>query len=136
MVKFNETSLPEKEGFYSYSNLNMKDITGANYMHAKRVCKGFQIKNLCEYLDLYLKSYMLLLADIFENFRKMCLEIYHLDPANFFSAPGLAWQAVLKKMEGKLELLTDIDMLLMVEKELGEEYVIQFIDIQKLIINI
>ena len=136
MVKFNETSLPEKEGFYSYSNLNMKDITGANYIHAKRVCKGFQIKNLCEYLDLYLKSYMLLLADIFENFRKMCLEIYHLDPANFFSAPGLAWQAVFKKMEGKLELLTDIDMLLMVEKELGEEYVIQFIDIQKLIINI
>ena len=73
---------------------------------------------------------------IFSKTSEKCVEIYHLDPANFVSAPGLAWQAVLKKMEGKLELLTDIDMLLMVEKELGEEYVIQFIDIQKLIINI
>ena len=56
------------------------------------------------------------MADVFENFRKMCLKIYQLDPAKFFSAPGLAWQAALKKTEVKLELLTDIDMLLMIEK--------------------
>ena len=85
-------------------------------MDGKRVCKDFEIKNVGEYHDLYLKSDTLLLADVFENFRKMCLKIYQLDPAKFFSAPGLAWQAALKKTEVKLELLTDTDMLLMVEK--------------------
>ena len=65
--------------------------------HVKRVCKDFEIKNLGEYHDLYLKIYTLLLADFFENFRKMCLKIYHLDPGKFLSAPGLAWQGALKK---------------------------------------
>ena len=68
--KFNETTLPEKEEFYS--NLNMEDITDADYVHGKRVCKDFEIKNSGEYHDLYLKSDTLLLADVFENFRKMC----------------------------------------------------------------
>ena len=86
--KFNETTLPEKEEFYS--NLNMEDITDADYMHVKRVCKGLEIKNLGEYYDLYLKNDTLLLADVFENFRKICLKIYHLDPAKFLSPPGLA----------------------------------------------
>ena len=112
--KFNETLLPEKEDFYS--NLNMEDITDADYAHAKIVCKDFEIKNLGEYHDLYVQSNTLLLADVFENFRNMCLEIYELDPAKFLSAPGLAWQAALKKTKVKLDLLTDIDMLLMVEK--------------------
>ena len=85
-------------------------------MDGKRVCKDFEIKNVGEYHDLYLKSDTLLLADVFENFRKTCLKIYQLDPAKFLSAPGLAWQAALKKTEVKLELLTDTDMLLMVEK--------------------
>ena len=93
--KFNERTLPEKEEFYS--NLNMEDITDADYMHAKRVCKGFEIKKLGEYHDLYLKSDTLLLPDVFENFRKMCLKIYHLDPVKFLSVPGLAWQTALKK---------------------------------------
>ena len=110
--KINETPLPEKEEFYS----NFEDVTDADYMHAKRVCQDFEIKNLGEYHDLYLKSDTLILADVFKNFGKMCLKIYHLDPVNFLSAPGLAWQATLKKIEVKLELLTDIDMLLMVEK--------------------
>ena len=79
-----EASLPEKEEFYS--NLNVKD-----YMHAKRVFKDFEIKNLGEYHDLYLKIDTLLLADVFKNFRKMCLKIYYLDPVKFLSAPG--WQA-------------------------------------------
>ena len=107
-------TLPEKEDFYSH--LNMEDITDADYAHAKRVCKDFEIKNLGEYHDLYVQSNTLLLADVFENFRNMCLEIYELDPAKFLSAPGLAWQAALKKTKVKLDLLTDIDMLLMVEK--------------------
>ena len=94
----------------------MEDITDTDYMHAKRACKDFEIKKLCEYHDFYLKSDALLLADVFENFRKICLKIYHLDHIKFFLAPGLAWQAPLKKAEVKLELLTDIDMVLMVEK--------------------
>ena len=86
-VKFNETSLPEKEDIYSH--LNMEDITDADYAHAKRVCKGFVIKNLGEHHDLSVQSDTLLLADVFENFRIMCLKIYELDPAKFISAPGL-----------------------------------------------
>ena len=73
-----------------YSNLNMEDITDADYMHATRVWKEFQIKNFDEYHDLYLKSDTLLLADVFENFRKMCLNIYHLGPVIFPSGLGLA----------------------------------------------
>ena len=65
---------------------------------------------------MYVQSDTLLLADVFENFRNMCIKVYELDPAHFLSAPGLAWQACLKKTEVKLELLTDADMLLMVEK--------------------
>ena len=72
--KFNETKLP------FYSNLNMEDITDVDYMHAKRVCKGFEIKDLGKYRDLYLKSDTLFLAYVFKNFRKICLETYHLDP--------------------------------------------------------
>ena len=101
-----------------YSNLNTEDITDAGYMHAKKVCYTIKIKNVDEYHDLYLKSDILLLTDVFENFRKMCLKIYHSDPAKFLSAPGLAWQVALKRSKVKLELLTDISMLLMVEKSI------------------
>ena len=113
LEKFNETSLPEEEDFCSH--LNMEDITDADYTHAKRVCKDFEIKHLGEYFDLYLQSNTLLLADVFENFPNMSLKIFELDPAKFLSASGLAWQAPLKKTKVKLCLLTDIDMLLMVE---------------------
>ena len=81
--KINETSLHEKEDFYS--NLNMKDITDANYTQAKRFCKDFEIKNLGEYHDLYVQGDTLLLADVFENFRNLCLKIYELDPAKSLS---------------------------------------------------
>ena len=74
----------------------MEDITDADYMHTS-VFKDFEIKILGKYHESYLKSDTLLLADVFENFRKMCLQIYHLDPAKFLSASGLAWQAALKK---------------------------------------
>ena len=85
--KFNETSLTEKEDFYSH--LNMEDITDAHY--AKNVCKDFEIKNLEEYHDLYVQSNTLLLADVFENFINTCINIYGLDSAKFLTAPGLAW---------------------------------------------
>ena len=111
---FNETSLPEKEDFYSH--VNMEDITDADYAYAKRVCKNFEIENFGEYHDFYVQSDTLLLADVFENFRNICLELNERDPAKFLSAPGLAWQAALKKTEVKLDFLIDIDMLLMVEK--------------------
>ena len=87
--KFNEIILPEKAEFYS--KLSMEDITNADYIHAKRVCKDFEIKNLGEYHDLYLKNDILLFVDIFENFRKMCLKIYQIDPVKFISATGLKW---------------------------------------------
>ena len=91
----------------------------------KRVCKDFEIKISGEYHDCYVQSDTLLLADVFdnllrtllfENFRNMCLEIYELYLAKFFSAPGLMLQAALKRTKVKLDLLTDINMLLMVEK--------------------
>ena len=75
----------------------MEDITDADYAHTKRVYKDFGIKLLGEYRDLYVLSDTLLLADIFENFRNMCLEIYKLNPSKYLSAPGLAWQAALKR---------------------------------------
>ena len=82
----------------------------------KKVWEAFKIKNLGEYHNLYVQCDTLLLADVFENFRDKCIERYELDPAHFLSAPGLAWQACLKKTKVELELLIDIDMLLMVEK--------------------
>ena len=116
--KFNEASLREKEDFYSH--LNMEDITDADYAREKKVCKYFEIKNLREYQDLYVQSDILLLTDVFENFRNMYINIYELDPAKYLSASGLAWEAALKKIRVKLDILTDINMLLMVEKSIRE----------------
>ena len=112
--RFNETSLLNKESFYS--NLNMEDITDVDYRHANRVFKAFKLKDLGQYYDLYVQSDTIQLCDVYENFRNMCIKVYELDPAHILSAPGLAWQACLKKTEVELELLTDPDMLLMVEK--------------------
>ena len=97
--RFDETSLPDKEAFYS--KLNLEDITDEDYEHAQKV---FGIKNLAEYHDLYVQSDTLLLADVFENFADKCIEIYELDPAHFLSTSGLAWQACLKKTKVRLEL--------------------------------
>ena len=98
----------------------MKDITDADYAHAKKVCKDFEMKNLGEYHDLYVQIDTLLLVDAPKNFQNMCLKIYELDPVKFLPAPGLAWQTAFKKTKVKLDLLTDIDMLLMVEKGIRE----------------
>ena len=93
--KFNEKVLRDKESFYS--SLTMEDISKTDYMHANNVFKKFDMNNLGDYHDIYVRSDTLLLADIFENFRQSCLENYELDPAHFVSLPGLAWQACLKK---------------------------------------
>ena len=112
--RFDETSLPDKKPFYS--ELYLGDITDKDYRHAQKLFKEFKFKNLGDYHYLYLQSDTLLLPDVFENFKNKCIEIYELDPTHFLSAPGLAWQVCLKKTEVELELLTDIDMLLMIEK--------------------
>ena len=112
--KFNETSIPSKESFYS--NLTMENISETDYRHANNVFKTFKLNNLGDYHDLYVQSDTLLLADVFENFRKACIKTYELDPVHFISLPGLAWQACLKKTGVELELLTDYDMLLMIEE--------------------
>ena len=112
--KFNEISLPSKEDFHS--NLNMEDIDDIDYRHGNNVFKGFKLEHLGDYHDLYVQSDTLLLADVLENFSDMCMKEYEFDSAHFLSLPGLAWQACLKKTNIELELLTDYDMLLMVEE--------------------
>ena len=109
--------IPPKEAFYS--ELNLENITDKDYEHVKKVWETFEIKNLGEYHDLHVQCDTFLLADVFENFRNMCLNEYGLNPAHFLSAPGLAWQVCLKETKVELELLTNIDMLLMVEKGTG-----------------
>ena len=108
--RFNETSLPHKKAFYS--DLNLEDLSDKDYFHAQKVWKEFGIRNLGEYHELYVQTDTLLLSDVYEKFRDKCIEIYGLDPSYFLSAPGLAWQACLKKTKVKLELLTDANMLL------------------------
>ena len=109
--KFTESQLPPKKAFYS--NLDMPNVGDEDYEHSQKVWHTFNIKNLGEYHDLYLKTDVILLANVFEAFRDTCIEHYKLDPAHFYTSPGLAWKACLKKTEVKLELLTDLDMLLM-----------------------
>ena len=130
--KFEETGLPPKDAFYS--KLNMKGISDHDYEHAQQVWNIMEKKTLGCYHYTYLKIDVLLLADVLETFRNTCIKHYKLDPAHFYTAPGLAWQALLKTAAEyyehekrrkecelcpdafRLELLTDLDMLLMVGK--------------------
>ena len=114
--KFEETELPNKKEFFN--ELNNTAISDYEYQHARKVWDSFKIKNLGEYHDLYLKTDVLLLADVFENFRDECLKDYGLDPAHYFTSPGVSWDAALKKTKVELDLITDIDMLLFIEKGL------------------
>ena len=93
-----------------YSLLNDENISYDDYKHAKDVWNAFSMENMGEYHDLYLRSDVLLLADVFENFRVACLENYTLDPSHYVSTPGLSWDAMLKYTKVELELLTDVDM--------------------------
>ena len=112
--KLKETQLPSKEAFYS--RLNDEGISDENYAHAQEVWETFEMKNLEDYHKLYNKVDVLLLSDVFENFREICITNYNLDPAHYYTAPGLAWDAALKVTKVELELLSDMDMLLMVKK--------------------
>ena len=112
--KFSQTEVPAKEHFYSI--LNDQHITNDEYEHARKVWKTFKIKTMGEYHDLYLGSDVLLLTDVFENFRKTCLQYYKLDPCHYFTSPGLSWDTMLKMTNIKLELMTDIDMFQFIEK--------------------
>ena len=114
LEKLEETKLPPKEAFYS--RLNDGGISDEDYAHAQKVWKTFKMEYFKDYHELYNKVDVLLLADVFKNFRNICLENYELDPAHYYTAPGLAWDAALKVTDVNLELLSDIDMLLMVEK--------------------
>ena len=114
--KFNKTELPTKEEFYSI--LNDEHISDEDYCHAENVWNTFKLQTMGEYHDLYLKSDILLLADVFENFRKTCLQYYKLDPCHYFTSPGLSWDAMLKMTNIQLELMTDIDMFQLIEKGL------------------
>ena len=112
--RFDETSLPNKKAFYS--ELYLKDITDKDNTHAQKLFEELGLKNPGNYYDLYVQRDALLLADVFENLRNKCIEIYELDPAHFLSAPGLARQTSLQEKGVELESLTNTDMLLMVEK--------------------
>ena len=117
--KFDQTELPTKDQFYSI--LNDQHNTNDEYEHAKKVWKVFNIKTIGEYHDLFLKSDVLLLADVFESFRKTCLQYYKLDPCHYFTSPGLSWDAMLKMTNIKLESMTDVDMFQFIEKGMRGE---------------
>jgi len=112
--RFGETRLPDKEKFYS--KLNDDHITDEEYAHAQAVWEAFGCKTLGDYHDLYVKTDVALLADVSENFRNLCLEQYGLDPAHYYTSPGLSWDALLKKTGVELELFTDYEMHLFVER--------------------
>ena len=113
--KFNQTELPTiKDQFYSI--LNDLHINNDEYDHVKKVWKAFNIETMGEYHDLYLKSNVLLLADVFENFRKTCLQYYKLDPCHYFMSPGWSLDTILKMTDIKLELMIDVSMFQFIEK--------------------
>ena len=112
--KFNQTELPTKDEFFSA--LNDQHITHVEYEYARKVWETFNIKTMGQYHNLYLKSDVLLLADVFESFGKTCLQYYKLDPCHYFTSPGLSWDAMLKMTSIELELMTNVDMFQFIEK--------------------
>ena len=112
--KLKETTPPPQKAFYS--KLSGKGINNYNYKHVLNVWKTFKMKTFKDFLSVYNTSDVLLLADVFEKFRDVCLKNYGLDPVHYYTAPGLAWDAMLKMTKINLELLSDNDMLLMIEK--------------------
>ena len=119
MKKIDEISLPPKEGFYS--KLAHEGITDEDYQHAQTVWREFNIASIKGYNHLYNLSDVLLLVDVFENFRNICMNHYGFDPAWYFNALGLAWNAALKIATVQLELLSDSDMLLMIQSGIKRE---------------
>ena len=112
--KLEDAQLPPKEAFYS--TLSGEHISDEDYAHAERVWEVFGCKIMRDYHNLYLETDVLLLTDIMENFRDVCMKHYMLDPAHYYTSPGLSWNAALKTTGIRLELLSDPDMLLMFER--------------------
>lgn len=112
-IKLDEKILPSKDCFYS--KLTGSDISEVDYEHAENIWEKFRIQTLGEYSDLYLKTDVLLLADVFENYRNTSLSTHSLDPAHYFGAPGLSFDAMLKYTNISIELFTDVDMLMFIE---------------------
>ncbi len=112
--KLNATSLPPKDAFYS--QLSGSGISDKDYVHTQKVWKAFNCETMRDYHDLYLKTDVLLLADIMTEFRRVCKDVYELDALHYYTAPGLAWDAMLKITEVEIDLISDPDMYLMVEK--------------------
>ena len=112
--KLKDSKPPPQKAFYS--KLKVKGISKDNYKHVLNVWETWKMKTFKEYLELYNVTDVLLLADVFENFRDICLKNYGLDPVYYYTAPGLAWDAMLKMTGVNLELLSNIDMFLMIEK--------------------
>ncbi|KAL7291745.1 hypothetical protein TKK_0014531 [Trichogramma kaykai] len=116
LSKLSETSLPPIESFYS--SLSDSSVSEEDYAHAQKVWNTFDVKDIGQYSDIYLKTDVLLLADVFENFRDTCLKYYELDSAYYCSTPSFTWSAMLKYTDIKLELLTDVDMYIFIERGL------------------
>jgi len=112
--KLDENRLPRKEEFYS--TLKEIGVEDREYEHAEEVWRHFGCTTLGEYSDFYLKIDVLLLCDVFENFRDVCMKAYSIDPAFYYTAPGMSFDCMLKKTDIKLDLLTDYEMVLMIEK--------------------
>jgi len=114
--RFDEIKLPPKEAFYS--QLSWEHISDADYQHGQQVWSAFRCQTLGDYHDIYLRTDVLLLADVFETFRSTSMQHYGLDPAHYFSAPGMSWDALQKMTKVELKLLTDIVMHLFMENGL------------------
>ncbi|XP_031359107.1 uncharacterized protein LOC116182706 [Photinus pyralis] len=112
--RFDELCLPPQDAFYN--KLEDKPCPRRMYRRAQEVWSRFNCSNLGQYVDLYMKTDILLLADVFEQFRSSCISTYDLDPAHYFTLPGFTWDAMLKYTRQELELLTDQDMFLFVER--------------------
>lgn len=108
-----DTKLPSKEAYFS--RLSNEHIKYGDYEHTQEVWKKFGCKTMAGYHDLYLKADVLILADVFQNFRKVCMRNYWLDSACYFTAPGLAWNAAFKKKSITFDHLVDSDILLIIE---------------------
>ena len=111
---FEETSLPPKDAFYN--ELLEEDISDEKYQLAENVWSTFQCEHLGDFHDVYLYTDIFLLADIFEAFRHVCLNNYALDPAHYYTVPGLAWDAALKFTKVELDTIHDIDIYQFLER--------------------
>uniref|UniRef100_A0A1B6E827 DNA-directed DNA polymerase n=1 Tax=Clastoptera arizonana TaxID=38151 RepID=A0A1B6E827_9HEMI len=113
MEKLQETSLPNRAAFYN--TLSEEDISDEDYSHAQNIWKTFKIKNIREYSELYMKTEVLLLCEVFEQYRNLCFDTYKIDPSWCFTSPGFSWMAMLKFTNIKLDILNDITQVQFIE---------------------